>query len=135
MPEHFFEQLKVFDVHTVITFYPAIANSIEKLQKLMESHHVDYEITPPVTHFLKIYDVKGQNDPAEQFRKCHWRGYCATLYGSNIAACFVPFVINHFFEHFESHIEISGTIDLFEDGLTTAKIRERLEQAFDMCRY
>lgn len=135
MSESFFEELKNFDVHTVITFYPAVANSIEKLQKLMESHHVDYEITPPVSHFLKIYDMKGQNDPAEQFRKCHWRGYCATMYGSRIAACFVPFVINHYFECFESHQEISGTIDLFEDGLTTAKIRRRLEQSFNLCRY
>lgn len=135
MPKSFFIQLKAFDVHTVVTFYPAISNSIEKYNQLMKCHNVDYEITSPVTHFLKIYDMSGQNDPAEQFRKCHWRGYCATMYGSKIAACFVPFVINHFFDRFESHKAVSGIIDLFESGLTTEIIRERLEQPFEMCKY
>ena len=55
--------------------------------------------------------------------------------GGKIAACFVPFAIPYLSNHFELDIPAAGMIDLYDDQMTTKRIRELLNQPFETCRF
>ena len=90
----------------------------DQLIQTIIDNDVTFIVTEAVLEFQKIYNALGDSDIDENFYRCHWKGSCATMYGTKIATCYVPFVIHYFSDKFNLAIEETGKIDLMEEGLT-----------------
>lgn len=123
------------DVTFIVTQYISLKHSIDEINRFLSKTGIRYIVTEAVLEFQKIYNALGDSDIDENFYHCHWKGSCATMYGTKIATCYVPFVIHYFSDKFNLAIEETGKIDLMEEGLTAQEIIKRMHTPFDMCRY
>lgn len=123
------------DVTFIVTQYISLKHSIDEINRFLSKTGIRYIVTEAVLEFQKIYNALGDSDIDESFYRCHWKGSCATMYGTKIATCYVPFVIHYFSDKFNLAIEETGKIDLMEEGLTAQEIIKRMHTPFDMCRY
>ena len=119
----------------IVTQYAALKKSIDEIKAFLTEKKIPHIVTEVVTEFQKIYNAAGNSSVDENFYRCHWKSSCATMYGTQIATCFVPFVIHYLSDRFELGICESGKIDLTEEGLTAREIRRRMHTPFDLCRY
>lgn len=123
------------DVTFIVTQYISLKHSIDEINRFLSKTGIRYIVTEAVLEFQKIYNALGDSDIDENFYRCHRKGSCATMYGTKIATCYVPFVIHYFSDKFNLAIEETGKIDLMEEGLTAQEIIKRMHTPFDMCRY
>lgn len=123
------------DVTFIVTQYISLKHSIDEINRFLSKTGMRYIVTEAVLEFQKIYNALGDSDIEENFYRCHWKGSCATMYGTKIATCYVPFVIHYLSDRFDLAIEETGKIDLMEEGLTAQEIIKRMHTPFDMCRY
>ena len=123
------------DVTFIVTQYISLKHSIDEINRFLSKTGIHYIVTEAVLEFQKIYNALGDSDIDENFYRCHWKGSCATMYGTKIATCYVPFVIHYLSDKFNLAIEETGKIDLMEEGLTAQEIIKRMHTPFDMCRY
>lgn len=123
------------DVTFIVTQYISLKHSIDEINRFLSKTGIRYIVTEAVLEFQKIYNALGDFDIDENFYRCHWKGSCATMYGTKIATCYVPFVIHYLSDKFNLAIEETGKIDLMEEGLTAQEIIKRMHTPFDMCRY
>lgn len=123
------------DVTFIVTQYISLKHSIDEINRFLSKTGIRYIVTEALLEFQKIYNALGDSDIDENFYRCHWKGSCATMYGTKIATCYVPFVIHYFSDKFNLAIEETGKIDLMEEGLTAQEIIKRMHTPFDMCRY
>lgn len=123
------------DVTFIVTQYISLKHSIDEINRFLSKTGIRYIVTEAVLEFQKIYNALGDSDIDENFYHCHWKGSCATMYGTKIATCYVPFVIHYLSDKFNLAIEETGKIDLMEEGLTAQEIIKRMHTPFDMCRY
>jgi organic radical activating enzyme len=130
------ESLRKNRVLLGVSHYLSIANQIDSIHKFLKENQIDHWVSPLITSFRKVYNAAGTSDMDFMFKSCGWRRRgCETMWNGRIAACFVPFVIPYLSDYFDLNIPISGTIDLYQDGLTTQKIRELLSTPFETCKY
>ncbi|MCD8218737.1 MAG: 4Fe-4S cluster-binding domain-containing protein [Clostridiales bacterium] len=127
--------LREHDVTLIITQYPPMAAGMDDLHAFLEAEKIRHEITEPVKQFQKIYDLSGRQLAEASWRSCRWKRECATMYGSRLATCFVPFVLPVAGKAFDFPVAQTGIIDLEEDGLTRGEIRRRLDEPFSLCRF
>lgn len=127
--------IKECHVTFLVTQYASLRKSIDEIKAFLAEKGLSHMVTEVVTEFQKIYNAAGDSSIDENFYRCHWKCSCATMYGTQIATCFVPFVIRYLSERFDLGICESGKIDLTEEGLTTQEIRRRMHTPFDLCRY
>lgn len=135
MDDKLINALRENNVTVIITAYKPIAHKMDELHAFLDEKCIKHEITDIIVKFQKIYNYRGNACIEDNFRKCHWRGGCATLYNNRLAACFVPFVIKYLSDTFDLKIKGEGFIDLSEKDLSTEKIRNLLNTPFDTCRY
>lgn len=135
MPDILIRTLRKNDVTFIVTQYPALADQMDGIHHFLNEHEIRHEITDPVWEFQKIYDASGCQNGEQNFKTCHWKKTCATMYGTSIAGCFVPFVIPCLSRAFHLDIPVTGMINLNETGLTAKKIREKMDRPHALCRY
>ena len=136
MPNKLINSIQKNNVVLYISYYNILADAADDIDFFLKQHNINHVFTKPITTFQKVYDAFGNSDYKAAFYSCTWRrDGCETLKNGTIAPCFVPFVIHYLSDKFDLGIEPSGTIDLFEPGLTTAEIRRRLRIPFKLCKY
>lgn len=135
MSDKLIKAVKECHVTFIVTQYAALKGSIDEIKMFLVEKGITNIVTEVVTEFQKIYNASGNSNIDENFYRCHWKGNCATMYGTQIATCFVPFVIHYLSDQFNLGILETGKIDLEENGLTTQEIRRRMHTPFDLCRY
>ena len=135
MSEELIHTIKENDVTFIVTQYTALKASIDRIKAFLDDRGIKNIVTEAVLEFQKIYNAKGDSPIEENFYRCHWKGSCATMYGTRIATCFPPFVLHYLSDAFSLNIPISGIIDLSGDGLSAKEIRKRMHTPFDLCRY
>lgn len=135
MSESLIKAVKDCRVTFIVTQYASLKKSIDEIKNFLVEKGIKHIVTEVVTEFQKIYNAAGDSAIDENFYRCHWKGSCATMYGTQIATCFVPFVIHYLSDQFDLGITETGIIDLNEQGLTTQEIRRRMHTPFDLCRY
>jgi len=133
--EDLLEIIRANNIHITVTYYPCILEKIDSICSFLKENGIMHDISPMTTRFQKIYDFQGRGDADYNYETCYWKSGCATLKEGKIAACFVPFVLPIASQVFSFDYQQSGLTDLYEEGLTASKIRERLETAFDTCRF
>lgn len=135
MDDELINTIKKNDVTFIVTQYVALKSSIDQIKEFLDDKGIRNIVTEAVLEFQKIYNAKGDSSIEENFYRCHWKGSCATMYGTQIATCFPPFVLPYLADAFSLDIPISGRIDLFEEGLNAKEIRKRMHTPFDLCRF
>lgn len=119
-----------------ISHYLPISTKADMIHAYLSSLEIPHSFSTPITHFNKVYNVKGDTDMEFAFESCFWRKHgCETMREGKIATCFVPFAIPYLSDHFKLNIPEDGIIDLFEHGLSLADIRKRLNTPFNTCKY
>ncbi len=135
MGEELIQALVDVSASFIVTGYPALAGSLDDMADHLRRKGIRHVVSPTVHEFQKIYNAAGDSDPVKVFSQCNWRGTCANLKGHRISACFVPFVFPYLERAFQLEHPEDETIDLFEEGLTVRKIRERMNSPMDICRF
>lgn len=135
MKDDLITAFKTTSAKLIVTSYLPLIKKMDIINNFLRKSKIDYEISEIITDFQKIYDYTGKQDKELSFNACHWKGACATLYENQIAPCFVPFVIKNLADNFGLSISATGTINLDEEGINKAKIRQLFNTPFDMCKY
>jgi hypothetical protein len=136
MDDRLIESIKRNKVRLFISNYIPVSYKMDKVKAFLDAKEIkNYIITDVITEFQKIYDYRGAADKKVNFDNCHWKNSCATLYGSEMSVCFVPFVIHYLSDSFNLSIEEQKKIDLTSDNLTTGIIRKLMNEPMDVCRY
>ncbi len=133
MSDRLKNSLREHDVTLIITQYPPMSAGMDDLHAFLEAEKIRHEITEPVKQFQKIYDLSGRQQAEASWRSCRWKRECATMYGSKLSACFVPFVLPVAGRAFDFSVARTGIIDLEEEGLTRGEIQRRLDEPFSLC--
>ncbi len=136
MPEEFFDTLRKNNASIHISFYQPLENKMPAIKKLLEKEQIAAYIDPqPIKTFRARGSEKPYDDPREGFLNCGDYVQCNTIYEGKIAPCIKPFVIKYFNEYYHKNFPADGVLDLYEDGLTTEKLKRFLLTPFESCRY
>lgn len=117
-----------------ISFYPPLEKKMPEIEAFLQENNIVYNKTPLITQFTKKQVLSPHNSMKESFDNCN-QSHCNNLYEGKIAACFLPFTTHYFNEYFDTNIPDTGALDLYEEGLTTRKIKEHLLTPWDRCLY
>lgn len=134
MPEDFFRTLRENHAGIWISLYPPFKSKLEQIKKLLESQRIPYGVSPLNDNFTCKQTLKPHDQPAEMFSHCV-QAHCHNIYEGKIAACFLPFVTKYFNEYYGKNLPEDGALDLYEENLTTEKLKRHLLTPFERCRY
>ncbi len=138
MPDSFFDTLKGCREGSGIwiSFYPVMRNKIDDIRSFLNSKNVGYGVSDEIKMFRKQQKLNKGDDISTiiKFSHCFQKG-CINLYDGKLAACFLPFTTKYFNKYFDKSLPEDGTVDLYEEGLTTEIIRRRISEPFERCRY
>lgn len=135
LSEDLINLIKENDVLISISDYECLDN--EKIIKFVKDKELKAELRLEKESFSKHININGDSDKDKIFNQCMRRN-CTFLSKGMMAACCTPFVNKYFNERYGEHLpELckSDCIDLYEAGLDGWKIKERLIQPMESCRY
>lgn len=138
MPETFFDTVNSLPEGSGIdiSLYPVMEAHIESIKNMLKEKKVSYSVSPVMNMFRKQQKLAPSKDDEMnlKFYNCFQKG-CVNLYDGKIAACFLPFTTKYFNSYFDKNLPEDGWVDLYEEGLTTEMIRQKLSVPFERCRY
>jgi organic radical activating enzyme len=134
MKPSFFEAVRDNKVMMLVSYYPEIVGHENEIMKILDDNGVIYQLGQLASEFRIKYTLKPNEDVKSIFTNC-LQAHCNNLYEGKVGACFLPFTTKYFNRYFDENIPEDGAIDIYEDGLTTEKLKERLQQPFERCRY
>ncbi|MCR4673926.1 MAG: radical SAM protein [Lachnospiraceae bacterium] len=136
MPEEFYKVMAEENIVLSISFYPPMKDTMPEVLKLLDEKKVNYTLTPLNTEFGKkqILEPQSDDETIMAFYKCSQK-MCNNFYDGKVAACFLPFTTKYFNEYFDKDLPEDGAIDIYELGMNTRRLKERLLYPFLRCRY
>ena len=134
MKDSFFEALREFDIELNISFYPPLEARKEDLLALLRKKEVRYVVTPLIREFTKKQTLHRHENGREVFLQC-FQSHCNNLYDGKVAACFLPFTTKYFNRYFDKTLPEDGAVDLYEENMTTEKIKQMLATPLERCSY
>lgn len=124
---------KDYGVIVDLSVYPPVEKMLSLITGILDEGGVEYNVMP-VEQFYKRFSLKKRYNKKVAFAGCGTSA-CHALYNGKIAACIVPFSAEKLNQEFNTGIEISGWIDLYEEGITGEMINSRLKQPFSLCSH
>lgn len=134
MSDEFFDTVRENNAVICISFYPPMESKMPAIRELLEEKQVQYRISDLMEVFSKDQVLEKHDHPAQKFKSCFW-ARCHNLCDGKIATCYRPFVTKYFNEYYGKNLPEDGAIDLYEEGLTTEKLKQRLLTPFERCSY
>ena len=134
MPEEFFETLRECTARIDISFYPPLESKMPAIRELLTEKGVPLVVGPLVKNFMCMQTLKSHDYPREIFLQC-LQANCHNLYEGKIAACFLPFTTKYFNAYYGKDLPEDGALDLYDETLTTPKLKAHLLTPFERCRY
>lgn len=134
MPEEFFKTLRECKAAIWISFYPPLESKMPAIKNLLEEKDVKFHISPLNKNFTIKQTLKCHEHPREIFLQC-FQAHCHNLYDGKIAACFLPFTTKYFNSYYGKNLPEDGALDLYDENLTTEKLKAHLLMPFERCRY
>lgn len=134
MPEDFFETLRECKAAIWISFYPPLESKMPEIKKLLEEKGVRFNVSLLNKNFTVKQTLKQHDYPREIFLQC-FQAHCHNLYDGKIAACFLPFTTKYFNLYYGKDLPEDGALDLYDETLTTEKLKAHLLTPFERCRY
>lgn len=136
LPDSFYQSLDENDIMLSVSFYPPMEKMMNELICFLEEKKVGYTITPLNIQFGKkqILEPQSDDDTILAYYRCKQKN-CNNFYDGKVAACFLPFTTKYFNKYFDLSLPEDGAIDIYELGMNTRKLKERLLLPFLRCRY
>ncbi|MBQ7630951.1 MAG: radical SAM protein [Selenomonadaceae bacterium] len=135
MPDEFFQTLRENNAGIHISFYPPLESKMPAIKKFLEEKQVSFYVADsPAKEFTIKQTLTRHNSKREVFLQC-FQANCHNLYEGKIAACFLPFTTKYFNEYYDKNLPEDGALDLYEEGLTTEKLKKFLLTPFERCSY
>ena len=134
MPEGFFENLRECNAAILISFYPPLESKLPAIKELLAEKGVPLVVGSLVKNFTCKQTLKRHDYPREIFLQC-FQANCHNLYEGKIAACFLPFTTKYFNAYYGKDLPEDGALDLYDETLTTPKLKAHLLTPFERCRY
>ena len=134
MPEEFFETLRRCNATIDISFYPPLESKMPAIKSLLEEKRVQFHIGPLYKKFTCKQTLIPHDYPREIFLQCV-QANCHNLYDGKIAACFLPFTTKYFNAYYGKNLPEDGALNLYDETLTTEKLKAHLLTPFERCRY
>ena len=134
MPDKFFDTLRENNASIHISFYPPMKSKMPEIKNLLERKNVLFNIGGLAEEFTIKQTINQHNNGREIFLQC-FQAHCHNIYEGKIAACFLPFTTKYFNEYYGKNLPEDGALDLYEDSLTTEKLKRFLLTPFERCRY
>lgn len=134
MSECFYKTCVEQRIKIGISCYPPMMKRMDSVKSILETYGVDYEAPGLCMTFRKKYILQPHNEKSTAFAKC-FQATCHNLYDGKVGVCFLPFTQKYFNKKYNYDIPCDGAIDLYEDGLTTEKLKRFLLTPFERCRY
>lgn len=138
MPQDFFEIVRGNDITVQISNYPEEKNQpyiAEGRQRLEDEGVVNFEYKPVC--FEIDYTFEDNLEDVEKiFKRCNLIYNSTNLYRGRIYKCPRPISLRHYDKKYGTALsDMSDGIDLFEQGMTSTIIEQRLEEPIRSCRY
>lgn len=134
MPDEFFETLRQNEVTVFVSYYKPLVGKLDAVKQFVQSKGVRFFSSALNEKFSVKQTLQRHDQPREMFLNC-FQAHCHNLYDGKLAACFLPFTTKYFNAYFDKHLPEDGAIDLYDETLTTEKLKSRLNQPFERCRY
>ena len=134
MPDDFFNTVRENDAIIFISFYPPMQSKMPEIQRLLTEKRVKFGISQLATEFTIKQTLRRHDHAQEIFLQCV-QANCHNLYEGKIAACFLPFVTKYFNAYYNKNLPEDGALDLYDENLTTEKLKAHLLTPFERCRY
>ena len=134
MPEEFFETLRECTARIDISFYPPLESKMPVIKQMLAEKGVPLVVSPMIKNFMCMQTLKSHDYPREIFLQC-LQANCHNLYEGKIAACFLPFTTKYFNAYYGKDLPEDGALDLYDETLTTEKLKAHLLTPFERCRY
>lgn len=134
MPQKLIDAIHQNNISIYISFYPPLEKKMPEIEDFLQQQNINYAKTPLIKQFTKKQLLTPHNSMKESFDNCN-QSHCNNLYEGKIAACFLPFTTHYFNEYFETDVPENGSLDLYEENLSTRKIKDFLLTPWDRCRY
>ena len=139
MDDEFFDTIRECNAIIQISLYPPMASKIESVKKLMNDKKVAYNVITnngaPITKFFMNQTLKPHNNEKEIFLTCG-SAPCHNLWEGKLLTCPRPSAIKFFNDYYHKNLpEDSGIINLYDEDLTTEKLREFMIKPFKLCKY
>lgn len=134
LSEDAYEAMREVNGTFMISFYPPLEGKIEEIEAVPKSKGIRVMRTPLIKEFSLRQNLDGHIDPGEAYDSC-FQSSCINVYRGHIATCMLPFMTHYFNETFHEDIPEDGAIDLYEEGLTTRSLKEKLETPLRRCAY
>ena len=134
MPDSFFETLRENNAGIHISFYPPLQSKMPEIKHLLEQKRVEFHVGKLADTFTIKQTVNKHNHGREVFLQC-FQAHCHNVYEGKSAACFLPFTTKYFNAYYGKNLPEDGALDLYDEGLTTEKLKKFLLTPFERCRY
>ena len=136
MDDEFYQTMRDCDAEFYISFYPPMKETMPKVEEFLKEKGISYFLSPLNTEFGKKQLLEPQNDDDTMYAfNQSFQKMCNNFYDGQVAACFLPFTTKYFNAYFDKDLPEDGAISVYEPGLTTRDLRERLLLPFERCRY
>ena len=134
MSSAFFEKCLVNEIILHISYYLPMVENRPYIEKMLNEYGVKYVFSELNTYFLKKYTLEPCEDAEKVFSGCI-QSCCNNLYDGQMAACFLPFTQKYFNNNFEKELPTDGAVSLYDENLTTYKLKSHLQKPFKRCCY
>lgn len=134
MPEYFFETLRQCKAQIDITFYPPLESKLPTIEKLLKEKGIEFTTSALYKEFGVFQTLKPHDYPHEIFLQC-FSANCHNFYEGKIAACYLPFMTKYFNAYYGKSLPEDGALDLYDETLTTEKLKAHLLTPLERCRY
>lgn len=127
--------IKENNVMISISDYECLNNN--KIIQYVKDNMLNAELRIEKDSFAKHVNIKGDSDKKKIFNQCYRRN-CTFLSKGMMAACCTPFVNKYFNEKYDEHLpelDAHDCIDIYEPGIDGWKIKDRLIQPMESCKY
>lgn len=135
MASELIDAIKENDIFVHISWYPPLRNSQESILDFLDFNEIKYTKNMAFTEeFTMKQSLKGDTDKESVFLSC-FQAHCNNLYDGKLGACFFPFVTKYFNDTFNQCLPINENISLYDENLTTNKIKSFLLTPLERCKY
>lgn len=130
--ETLFNAMRTANVGFNISWYPPLEHKKDEISAFLDEKQVSYGFSSLITTFTKKQTLEKKDKNI--FYSCY-QAHCNNLYDGKVAACFLPFTTKYFNEYFGKELPEDGAIDLYDNNLSTEKLKARLLIPFERCAY
>lgn len=130
----FFDAVRGSDTEICISYYPPLQKRKNELEALLAEKQVRFVFSLLINEFTKKQVLEAHENPVRSFLQCN-QAHCNNLYDGKVAACFLPFTTKYFNRYFGKSLPEDGAVDLYEEDMTTERLKRALNTPLQRCAY